>query len=223
MHVVVLGAGIVGMTSAYSLAMRGFEVTVVDRADAVAAGASYANGGQLSYSFTDALARPSFLPGIPGLLLGRDPAIRVRLLTRPWLPGWGMRFLRQCTHKQARNNTVAVLELAMRSASRMAMISELTGVSFAHRKDGKLVLLPEGADLDVSRQTISLKKRHGCDTEMLSMAEAIALEPAVEAMTGRYAAALYSAKDETGDARAFTEGLAAWLQRHKGVTLRLQE
>ncbi|ANO50265.1 FAD-dependent oxidoreductase [Woeseia oceani] len=223
MHVVVLGAGIAGVTSAYSLALRGYEVTVIDRANAVAAGASHANGGQLSYSFTDALARPSFLPGIPGLLLGRDPATRVRLLTRPWLPGWGLRFLRQCTHKQARNNTIAVLELAMRSAHRMAMISEQTGVSFAHKKDGKLVLLPEGADLEASRQTISLKKRHGCTTELLSMADAIALEPAIEAMAGRYAAALYSAQDETGDARVFAEGLAGWLQRNKGMNLRLGE
>lgn len=223
MQVVVLGAGVAGITSAYSLAARGFDVTVVDRADAVATGTTFANGGQLSYSFTDALARPSFVPGIPGLMLGRDPAIRVRLLSQPMLAGWGLRFLAQCTDRKARRNTVAVLELALRSANRLAMICEASGIEFSHRKDGKLVLLPEGADLDASRKAIALKKRHGSETAMLSLAEAIALEPAVAEMSGKYAAALYSANDETGDSRVFTVALADWLAKNRGVRLRLSE
>lgn len=125
MHVVVLGAGVAGVTSAYFLAMRGCDVTLVDRAAGPASGTSFANGGQLSYSFTDALARPSFLPKIPGLLLGRDPAIRVRLLSRPPLVRWGLSFLGQCTPRR-RDNTVHVLRLALRSAERLRDIREHT-------------------------------------------------------------------------------------------------
>ena len=147
MHVVVLGAGVAGIASAYSLSRKGYDVTVVERADEVASGTSYANGGQLSYSFTDALARPSFLPGIPGMLLSRDPAIRVRLLTQPSVLSWGIRFLGQCTTRKARDNTVAVLQLAMRSANRLAMIEEQTGIEFAHARGGKLVMLPAGTHL----------------------------------------------------------------------------
>ncbi|MDH5501431.1 MAG: FAD-dependent oxidoreductase, partial [Gammaproteobacteria bacterium] len=76
MRVIVLGAGVVGVTTACYLAKKGFDVTVIDRADSVAAGASHGNGGQLSYSFTDALARPGMPGRLPGLMAGRDPAIR---------------------------------------------------------------------------------------------------------------------------------------------------
>ena len=78
MHVVVLGAGVVGVTTAYYLTERGHSVTVVDRADSVAAGASAGNGGQLSYSFTDAMASPALLPKIPKMMTGLDPAFYVR-------------------------------------------------------------------------------------------------------------------------------------------------
>lgn len=223
MHVVVLGAGVAGIASAYSLSAKGYDVTVVERADEVAAGTSFANGGQLSYSFTDALARPSFLPGIPGLLLSRDPAIRVRLLTQPSVLCWGLRFLGQCTTRKARDNTVAVLQLAMRSANRLAMIEEQTGIEFAHAPGGKLVMLPANADLSATEKTIALKKRHGCETSLLTVAEASTLEPAVADLRGDYAGALHSAHDEVGDSRIFAAALASWLCANRGVNLRLSE
>ena len=86
MHVVVLGAGVVGVTTAYYLSRHGCEVTVVDRARDVGDGASFANAGQLSYSFTDTLAKPEFLAHIPALMLGRDEGVRVRLT--PELVSW---------------------------------------------------------------------------------------------------------------------------------------
>ncbi len=70
MHVVVIGAGVVGVTTAYYLARHGHQVTVLERASDVAAGASFGNAGQLSYTFTDALAKPEFVARIPGLLGG---------------------------------------------------------------------------------------------------------------------------------------------------------
>ena len=72
MHALVLGAGVVGVTTAWYLSKHGYRVTVIDRAGDVAESASYANGGQLSYSFTDALARPGFLVRLPSLILGRE-------------------------------------------------------------------------------------------------------------------------------------------------------
>ncbi len=223
MHVVVLGAGVAGIASAYSLSRKGYDVTVVERADDVATVTSYANGGQLSYSFTDALARPSFLPGIPGMLLSRDPAIRVRLLEQPSVLGWGIRFLGQCTTRKARDNTVAVLQLAMRSANRLAMIEEQTGIEFAHARAGKLVMLPAGADLAATEKTIALKQKHGCETSLLSVAEASEIEPAVADLRGDYAGALHSAHDAVGDSCKFAAELCNWLQKNGGVNLRLSE
>ena len=127
MHVAVLGAGIIGVTTAYYLAERGHSVTIIDRADGVATQTSYANGGQLSYSYTDSLARPEFLPQMPGLLLGLDPAIRINAFRNLTKFGWGMQFLAQCTAAKARENTIAVLKIAMRSAS---LITELQQTGF---------------------------------------------------------------------------------------------
>ena len=95
MHVLVLGAGVVGVTTAYYLVQNGHRVTVIDRAADVASGASHANGGQLSYSFTDSLAKPAFLSSLPAILLGKDDGAQVRMGSA--LVPWGLRFLGQCT------------------------------------------------------------------------------------------------------------------------------
>lgn len=219
MRVAVIGAGVTGIASAYYLSARGHDVVVMDKAKEVAAETSHANGGQLSYSFTDALARPSFIPGIPRLLAGLDPAIRVNLLSRPALPGWGLRFLRECTAARAAANTVAVLKLALRSAQLMASIRADTGIEFAFDAGGKLVLLPADADLDGVRAGIALKKQHGAETELLTMQQAERVEPALTAFTGHYGGAIYSKRDEVGDPRLFCRGLANWLQQTRNVQL----
>jgi len=219
MHVIVLGAGVIGTTTAYYLSQMGYRVTVVDRADEVGDGASFANAGQLSYSFTDALAKPEFLASMPRLLLGRDPGAHVRLA--PGLIGWGLRFLSQCTSKSAERNTVAVLKTAMRSAELMTELRERVPLEFSHRRAGKLVLLSDQAELKAATASSKLKSAHGCDTEILSQVEATAIEPALEHMTDDFIAAVYSESDEVADALKFTTGLREWLEGEGLVTFRL--
>ncbi len=120
MHVAVLGAGVVGVTTAHYLSAAGHEVTVIDRENAVAQGCSYANGAQLSYSYTDAMATPAFLARTPGLIAGLDPAIRVRPPIDRNLLRWGLAFVGQCTTKKALENTVANLQMAQRSEQLLA-------------------------------------------------------------------------------------------------------
>ena len=124
MHVVVLGAGVIGVTTAYYLSQHGHRVTIVDKADEIAAGASAGNGGQLSYSFTDALASPALLLKMPRLMLGLDTAFHLRPPLDRQLIGWGLSFLRECMPGRQVENTVAVTELALRSANLMAEIRE---------------------------------------------------------------------------------------------------
>lgn len=219
MHVIVLGAGVVGTTTAYYLSQLGCRVTVVDRASDVGDGASFANAGQLSYSFTDALAKPEFLASMPGLLLGRDPGAHVHL--EPGLVGWGLRFLGQCTTKRAQRNTVAVLKSAMRSAELMTELRERAPFEFSHRRAGKLVLLSDQTELEAATASSSLKNEHGGNTEILSRAEVIAIEPALEHMTDKFIAAVYSQSDEVADALKFTTGLREWLEGDGQVTFRL--
>jgi D-amino-acid dehydrogenase len=219
MRVIVLGAGVVGVTTAYYLSQLGCEVTVVDRADEVGDGASYANAGQLSYSFTDALAKPEFLARIPALMLGRDDGVQVRL--SPNLVTWGMRFVGQCTTKHARDNTLAVLKIAMRSAGLLADLRKVLPFDFWHRDAGKLVLLSAQAELDGAKATLELKRSHGCDTELLSPSEAKSVEPSLNQVSEDIAGAVYSRSDEVADSLLFTAGLKDWLEANASVDFRL--
>lgn len=219
MHVVVLGAGVVGVTTAYYLSQLGCEVTVVDRASKVGDGASFANAGQLSYSFTDALAKPAFLSHLPALILGRDNGARVRL--SPALVAWGMRFVGQCTTRHARENTLAVLKIAMRSGRLLAELREELPFDFWHRQAGKLVLLSDQAEIDGAQATVKLKQEHGCDARLLSRTEALSVEPALEHVSEDIAGAVYSGSDEVADSQKFTAGLRDWLEANRPVEFRL--
>ena len=190
MHVVVLGAGVVGVTSAYYLSERGHSVTVVDRDDTVAAGASAGNGGQLSYSFTDAMASPALLSKIPKMMTGFDPAFYVRPPLNTQLACWGQAFLRQCSGHQNRQNTIAVLQLALRSDVLMTALRSSTSLEFSFRKAGKLVLLGDQQALTEAVKVCTLKRQYGCDARVVTFAEAVAIEPALKHVKNEYAGAV---------------------------------
>lgn len=223
MRVAVLGAGVVGVTTAYYLAERGHRVVVFDRAKSVAAETSNANGAQLSYSYTDAMARPEFIPTIPGLILGRDPGVRVRSLGNPALLPWGLRFLGQCTSARARENTLALLKISLQSAKLMARLQESLGLEFSHRRAGKLVLLGDESALAAAWGRASLKRAQGCETRVLTPDQAMEIEPALGAMDQRFVGAVYAEADEVGDPREFSGALIRWLQSNRDVELRLGE
>jgi len=219
MRVVVVGAGVIGVTCAYYLSKAGFEVTVVDRAHEVASGASHANGGQLSYSFTDALAKPEFIAKIPALIAGRDTGSRMRLA--PGLLPWAARFLLQCTSQRARENTLAVLRIAMRSEHLLNELCDRVAFDFSYRAAGKLVLLSNRDEMHSAAASSALKSSHGSDTEILNLADSIAIEPALANFAGDFAGAVYSKNDEVADARLFTLRLKEWLEEKAGVSFRL--
>lgn len=215
MRVVVVGAGVIGVTTAYYLSQAGCSVTVIDRAAEVADGASRANGGQLSYSFTDALAKPGFIAQLPSLLAGRDTGSRVRFA--PAMLPWGIRFLAQCTSNRAKQNTLAVLQTAMRSARLLQELRETLPFDFSHRSAGKLVLLSSEESLRAAEASSRLKNEHGCETEILTAAEAVRLERSLGSITNPFVGAVYSRYDEVADARMFTIRMKEWLESNAAV------
>ena len=221
MRIAVLGAGVVGVTTAYFLAEHGHTVIVIDRADEVASAASHANGGQLSYSYTDSLARPSLLTKLPGLLFGLDPSFRIRPRINSHLTSWGIAFLRECTTRRHQKNTLTALALAMQSERLLAEIVRKVPIEFSHRGAGKLVLISSQADLKSARDSSALKREHGCTTKVLSIDEVQAIEPAVASMVNGYCGAQYSEGDEVGDANAFTVNLSRWLEENRDVCFSL--
>ncbi len=219
MRVIVLGAGVVGVTTAFYLSRLGCEVTVIDRASQVGDGASFANAGQLSYSFTDAFAKPAFLARIPGLMLGRDQGVDVKL--SPALIGWGSRFVAQCTTSQARANTLALLKIALRSAGLLTELRESLPFDFWHREAGKLVILSTEDEVESARANLEIKREHGCDAVLLTRDEALQIEPAVEHMRGDIAGAIYSESDEVADSQLFAAGLRDTLEAQGSAEFRL--
>jgi len=211
MHIVVLGAGVVGVTTAYYLTERGHTVTVLERADGVASAASGGNGGQLSYSFTDAMANPGILAKLPGLITGRDQAFHVCPPVNSLPTQWGLAFLRQCSSVRARSNTLAVLQMAMRSSSLMAELRSRIPLEFSFRKAGKLVLLNSQSELGAAVKLCEVKRQYGCNVKVVSTEQAYAIEPALSHITSRFAGAVHSEDDEVGDALLFTSQLAQWL------------
>ncbi len=221
MHVAVLGAGVIGVTTAYYLSERGHSVTIIDRADDVASGATGGNGGQLSYSFTDAMASPALLGKLPTIMAGLNPAFHMRPPVNHDLIRWGLAFLNQCTTAKNRKNTLAILQLALRSGELMTGLRNRTSVEFSHRRAGKLVMLDGPEGLQEARQACALKRDYGCDARVISLEQAIEIEPAIAHMTNNYAGAIYSESDEVGDPQSFTAGLGDWLIANRDVEFRL--
>lgn len=217
--IVVVGAGVVGVATAYALARRGADVLLVDRAEAPALGASFANGAQLSYAYTDAMAGPSLWKQLPGMLSGRDPTFRTRASLDPGFWRWGLSFLRNATGARLRRNTLATLELALESRAAMAALLERHAIAFAHTIPGKMHVYYNQRALPAALQMIELKRRFDVRQRLIDASEAAAIEPALAGVRGM-AGVVHSPEEETGDPVQFSRGLLDVLRDTHGVRAR---
>lgn len=216
---VVVGAGVVGVTTAYALLQAGLLVCLVDRAAEPASGASFANGAQLSYAYTDALASPALLKKIPALALGLDPLFRLKPSFDPALYVWLLSFLRNMTAARFERNTRAVLELALESQHAMATLLDAHTLDFDHAVPGKMHLYYSQEALDGATRTMAIKRDMGVEQEILSAADAILREPALGQVEG-LAGALHSPHDAAGDANRFSRALLELCHEGGGVETR---
>ena len=221
MHVVVLGAGVIGVTTAYYLSELGHSVTVVDSAQELASGASGGNGGQLSYSFSDAMASPALLSKMPGIIAGLNPAFHMRPPVTPELIRWGLAFLSQCTKRKHRQNTITILQLALRSGELMKELQSRISLDFSYRRAGKLVMLDGPSAVAEAEEICALKRPYGCDARVVPFERAVEIEPALQQMHKDYAGAVYSERDEVGNSQSFTAGLGDWLIANRDTEFQL--
>lgn len=215
-EITVMGAGIIGMTSAYALVRKGYAVTVIDAASGPAeGGASYGNGAQLAYAYTDAMASPSIIFNLPKYILGKDPAFRIKLnLAIPFL-NWGLRFLVNSTQKNFEKNTLEAMRLAFKSRDEFA---ELSGqIDFDQRTGGKINLYATVEGLKATEKLSALKNRHGTHQLVLTKQEALDREPALNHYGHSFVGALWSPDDESGDSYKFCQKLKTLLEDDYGV------
>ncbi len=203
MKVIVIGAGLIGLTTAYVLRRRGHEVTVIDRAAGPGCETSFANGGLL----TPSMSEPWNSPGCWRTLLGsfgrHDAALQVRLRTLPSLAHWGMAFLRNSSAAAFHRNTISNLRLALYSLEQMEVLRQQTSIEYGRDVPGALRVFRDRPSLERAVIGADRLASQGLNVQRLSTDEAIRLEPALIPIAGNLSGALHYRADETGDAFVF--------------------
>ena len=212
MEVLVIGAGLAGITSAWYLAQAGCSVTVVERQAGPGLETSFANGGQISISHPGPWANPS-APLTILRWLGREDApllFRLRADLDQWR--WASAFLRECLPGRSLRNTVAIANLATYSLRELRALRSATGIEYASSQAGILHLFKSQREFrHIAAQQQKLEDL-GIPTRRLSAEEAVALEPALVPIRAHLAGALHGVDDESGDAHLFCKALAARAQ-----------
>jgi D-amino-acid dehydrogenase len=208
MRVLVLGAGLVGVSSAWYLSEQGHEVTVIDRQPGVALETSFANGGQISTSH----AEPWANPGAPWKALQwlghEDSPLLWRLRADPAQLAWGLRFLRECTPGRTRQNIVAILRLALYSRALLKQLRPALDLEYDQQERGILHLYTDAAEFSHAIPQSEFMREYGCDRVVKTATECLAIEPALARSTVSIVGGTYTANDESGDAHKFTRALA---------------
>ena len=208
MKVIVLGAGVIGVTSAYQLAKAGHEVTVIDRQPGPALETSFANAGEVSFGYCSPWAAPGIpMKAMKWLLMQHAP-----LILRPKIDGamigWTLQMLRNCTSGRYAINKSRMLRLADYSRTSLAALREETGISYDARMQGTLQLFRTKAQLDASAKDVKALAADGVPYEVLDPDGCIRVEPALRHVRDKIVGGLLTPKDETGDCFKFTNSLA---------------
>ena len=219
MKVLVLGAGVIGVTAAYELAGAGHEVTVVDRQPAPALETSYGNAGEVSPGYSAPWAGPGVpLKAIKWLAMHHRP-----LVIRPHVDmafvAWVLAMLRNCTAARYAVNKTRMVRLAEYSRDCLRALRASTGIAYDERMQGTLQLFRTQKQFDSSAGDIAVLRESGVAFELLDAAGCIRHEPALANVRDKFVGGLLLPGDETGDCFKFTQRLAA-LAAERGVAFR---
>ncbi|HZV11274.1 MAG TPA: FAD-dependent oxidoreductase, partial [Novosphingobium sp.] len=208
MKIAILGAGVIGVTSAHYLARAGHEVVLVDRQPAPALETSFANAGEISPGY----ASPWAAPGIPLKALKWLAMRHAPLILRPGLSpaawGWVARMLGQCNAPAYAANKARMVRLAEYSRDCLDALRQETGIAYDGRQQGTLQVLRTQGQLDAIGKDMAVLSSYGVPFELLDRAGCIAAEPGLAGARARIAGGLRLPHDETGDCFLFTRALA---------------
>lgn len=211
MRITILGAGVIGVASAYWLHQAGHQVEVVERREGAGLETSWGNGAMIHVSSV----QPWAAPGIPLKVLkwlGQEDApmlLRPSAVPRMWR--WGLGFLMAARPAAYEKGSLANLKLAMESAAAMAEIRAATGVQYDYAT-GVIKTFADQGSLDVAAAAHLALAPHGLKTEVLTREQCVAQEPALGPVAEKIAGGLTFPQDEIGDCNKFSQGLAAWLE-----------
>ncbi|MBR0957197.1 D-amino acid dehydrogenase [Bradyrhizobium japonicum] len=212
MKVLILGSGVIGVTSAYYLARAGHEVTVVDRQPEPALETSFANAGEVSPGYSSPWAGPGVpVKAVKWLLMKHGPlVIRPKLDPVMWV--WLLKMLRNCTSERYAVNKSRMIPIAEYSRDALRDLRRDIGIQYDERSQGTLQLFRHQAQLDGTAEDIAVLKQYGVPFEVLSREGCIAVEPALSGVKEKFVGGLRLPQDETGDCHMFTQSLAKHAQ-----------
>jgi len=212
MQVVVLGAGIIGVSTAWYLLEHGHDVTVVDRQPDAALETSFANAAQISVSYCEPWAnRDAPLKALKWMF--RDDAPLLFRPQWPWGEGWrqwrwGLEFLAQCNDAAFERNVQQLVALGAYSHDALKEVVRATGIDYHRLERGIAHFYTEQKSFDTAGDAAALMRKYGVARRVVSTAELLDIEPAFSAFADRIVGGTYTASDESGDARVFTQALA---------------
>ena len=208
MRVVVLGAGIIGTTSAWYLAQAGHQVTVVDRQPVPGNETSFANGGQISVSHAEPWANPHVLPQVLHWLGREDAPLRWRWRADAAQLEWGLRFLRECLPGRTRHNIAAIVRLALYSRQCLQRLRGELGLEYDHLQRGILHIYTQRKEFATAVTAARVMREFGLDRETVNVERCLEIEPALGDARHLLVGGDYTPSDESGDAHRFTRALA---------------
>lgn len=210
MKVIVMGSGVVGVTTAYCLLKDGHEVTVVERHDGAADETSFANAGLVAPGHAYTWASPKAPKILLKSLWRNDQALRFRLRLDPALWSWSLKFLGNCRADRVAVNTARKVRLSLYSQDMLHEVVEDTGVAFDGAKGGLLYLYRTPAAFEAGVAKMRILTDNGLPLEVVDRDRAAVIDPALQPTKDRIVGGIYAPSDESGDARLFTRNLADW-------------
>lgn len=217
MKVVILGSGVVGLTSAWYLSQAGFEVTVIDRQARSAEETSFANAGQISYGYSS----PWAAPGIPAKaikwLFEEHAPLKIKPSLSPELIQWASQMLVNCQLEKYRVNKSRMLTIANRSRECLAELNRNYDLNYQGRTKGTLQIFRNPAQLKAVEKDIALLEESGTKYQLMDPAQCLVQEPGLANMQGNLVGGLYLPDDETGDCQLFCQQLQKMAEQ-AGVT-----
>ena len=216
MQVTVLGAGIIGISTAWHLLERGHEVTLVDRQADAAMETSFGNAAQISVSYCEPWAnREAPLKALKWLFDPEGPLkFRPQMDPAQWL--WGMQFLAQCNDAAFERNVAQLVALGSYSHAALKSVVASTGISYHRSTRGIAHYYTSQKSFDDAGAAAEVMRRHGVARRVVSTDELLRIEPALRSFAGHIVGGTYTESDEHGDCRVFTQKLAE-LCRQRGM------
>jgi D-amino-acid dehydrogenase len=208
MKVSVLGAGIIGVSTTWHLLERGHEVTVIDRQPDAALETSFANAAQISVSYCEPWAsKGTPLKALKWMLRDDSPLLfKPRLDWQQWR--WSLQFLMQCNDAAFERNVQQIVALGAYSHVALKEVVARTGIEYNRLERGIAHFFSDAESFEQAAKDCELMRKYGIDRRVVSTAELLQIEPAWAAFSHRIVGGTYTASDESGDARVFTQALA---------------